>query len=63
MSNESWYKRQYAEDLALALVETEDTDLTYDDVKEMSSRELYDWLEEAWGYEWDGESWCAPDGA
>ncbi len=53
---EEAFKYMYALDLALTIIDSEDTFLTEPQIRGMRSEELYDWLD-AWEYEWDGRNW------
>lgn len=50
-------KYQYALDLALALADSDDTDVTEAQVRAWNEYDLYEWLEAGWNYEWDGRQW------
>ena len=51
------YKKLYAIDLALNIVDGGETDVTEEQVRGWRDDELYDWLETGWNYEWDGRNW------
>ncbi len=53
---EEAFKYMYALDLALTIIDSEDTFLTELQIRGMRAEELYDWLD-AWEYEWDGRNW------
>jgi hypothetical protein len=44
-------------DLAYHLAMREDTDVQPDDVLTWHPGDLYAWLEDAWGFDWNGRSW------
>ena len=49
-------KRWEAEDIALAIIDTDTTDVTESKMRRWSDDDLYEWLE-AWGFEWRANSW------
>lgn len=51
------FKQMYALDLALVLVDSGDTDVTEEQVRNWRDDELYEWLETGFNYEWDGHNW------
>lgn len=53
-------KEDQGRDIALAIAQNEDTDVTVQDVKGMHEWDIYEWIE-AWGYEWDGNEWVLED--
>ncbi len=49
-------KRREAEDIALAIIDTDTIDVAESKMRRWSDDELYEWLE-AWGFEWRANSW------
>lgn len=49
-------KRWAAEDVAAVVIETEETDVTEEQIEQWSDLTLYEWLE-AWGYSYNGVDW------
>ena len=49
-------KYQEALDIALMLAQSDDTQVTEDDVQSWHEYDVYEWLE-AWDYEWIAGSW------
>lgn len=55
-------KRAQAEEVAGAIIEHRNTDVTFADIARMRDADVYDWLE-IFGFTWDGveHAWCASD--
>lgn len=49
-------KVEQARELALHLADSEDTDVTPEDVASMADHDLVEWVE-SWGFSWDGSGW------
>lgn len=52
-------QRSDSEGLAEIIIDDDDTNITMAQVKLWTDQDLKEWLE-AWGYEWDGESFINP---
>lgn len=46
-------KRAHAQDQAQSIIDSGETNITFEQVLAWSDEDLYDWLE-SWGYTWEG---------
>lgn len=54
-------KTRKARGLAHDLTLSDDTSVTVADIDRWSDYEVFDWLEEGWDMEWNGEDWVEAD--
>ncbi len=48
-------KEEAAQEIARAILESEETDVTVADISRWHKDDVYEWIE-AWGYQWDKEA-------
>ncbi len=53
-------KEERGRDIALCIVDSEDTDVTPDQMKVWPDWDIYEWIE-AWGYLWQEGEWVLDD--